>query len=150
MFCSELSETANPRQSKPEGRTYFARNLPGSAGERRLEIPEQLRPLVRQLVAGKHSREHALPFSRYVLLKELHKLCDAAKVQRVCVHSLRGLHATLATSAGSSSHAVSQALGHASEAVTKRHYTDAAAGEKAAAGKVLRVLDGGRIRGNKL
>jgi hypothetical protein len=30
--------------------------------------------------------------------------CDEAKVPAVCVHSLRGLHATLATEAGATSH----------------------------------------------
>ena len=48
--------------------------------------------------------------------------CAEAKIPPVCVHSLRGLHATLATEAGMSSHVVANALGHSSPAVTHAHY----------------------------
>ncbi|MBL9003243.1 MAG: hypothetical protein JNJ46_03300, partial [Myxococcales bacterium] len=40
------------------------------------------------------------------------ELCDAANVPRVCPHSLRGLHATLAIEEGASGEAVARALGH--------------------------------------
>jgi hypothetical protein len=50
------------------------------------------------------------------------KLCDAAGVPRVSTHSLRGLHSTLALEAGATASAVAAALGHASFAVTARHY----------------------------
>ena len=42
---------------------------------------------------------------------------------RVCPHSLRGLNATLALAAGVALHSVA-ALGHASFAMTARHYAD--------------------------
>ena len=51
-------------------------------------------------------------------------VCDLAGVPRVCPHSLRGLHSTLALEAGATSGAVAAALGHGSFAVTARHYAD--------------------------
>ena len=59
---------------------------------------------------------------RYWLHYHLQKLCKEARVPVVCPHSLRGLHATLATEAGATSHVVAAALGHTSPAVTQAHY----------------------------
>jgi integrase len=120
----------------------WIRGAKTAAGERRVEIPDALRGLLAGFLAGKHSKEHVLPLDRFTLRRELRRYCADAKVQTVCVHSLRGLHATLATSAGATSHLVSQALGHTSEAMTARHYTDARATEQATTTRVLRVLHG--------
>ena len=44
---------------------------------------------------------------------------------KVCPHSLRGLHATLALEEGATSDAVARALGHTSFAITAKHYASA-------------------------
>lgn len=54
----------------------------------------------------------------------MHGVCQKAGVPLVCAHSLRGLHATLALRQVVSTQAVASALGHASFAVTERHYAD--------------------------
>lgn len=64
-------------------------------------------------------------------------ICTKAAVPRVCAHSLRGLHATLATEAGATPQLVANALGHTSPQVAQRHYTDQAATHRANTRKVI-------------
>jgi integrase len=76
----------------------------------------------------------------------LHAFCDEAGVPRVCTHSLRGLHATLATEAGATSHAVAGALGHTSPAVTHAHYIERGATRRATTKRVVGKLHAGTLR----
>lgn len=100
--------------------------------KRRLSIPAVLRPLVATLVEGKPPDRYLFatrldesrPYSDTRLWQRVGELCEAAQVPRVCTHSLRGLHATLAVSAGTTSEQVAASLGHASFAITERHYAD--------------------------
>ena len=55
---------------------------------------------------------------------QVRKYCRRANVPRVCPHSLRGLHSSLALAAGCTSSAVASALGHGSFAITAKHYVD--------------------------
>ena len=59
------------------------------------------------------------------MYKRLHAYCDEAKVGRVCPHSLRGLHSSLALEAGATSNDVARSLGHSSFAITAKHYAKA-------------------------
>lgn len=61
-------------------------------------------------------------FSTTVLWKSLKRFCKLAGIPSVCPHSLRGLHSTLAVKAGATSTYVAKALGHGSDAITRRHY----------------------------
>jgi hypothetical protein len=70
----------------------------------------------------------------------LQDFCDEAQIPRVCVHSLRGLHATLATEAGVSSHAVANALGHTSTAVTHAHYVQPGTHKRMSTRRVVQKL----------
>lgn len=56
------------------------------------------------------------------MYKRLQKYCDQAGIERVCPHSLRGLHSSLALEAGATSHDVARSLGHSSFEITKKHY----------------------------
>ncbi len=106
----------------PAGKTRNAR--------RRLLVPELLQPLLlrlttkappeRSLLCGEPGRAYGTDFLRH----RVHRYCELAGVPRVCPHSLRGLHSTLALEAGATSGAVAAALGHGSFAVTARHYAD--------------------------
>ena len=53
---------------------------------------------------------------------EVHERCEAASGPRVCPHSLRGLHATLAIEERESGGAVARALGHTRFEITAKHY----------------------------
>ena len=46
---------------------------------------------------------------------------------QVCVHSLRGLYATLAVESGAISETVAKSLGHSSFNMTERHYAQPSA-----------------------
>ncbi len=125
------------------------------AGRRRLEVPGVVRGL---LVAACHDQfgrrrpstepvfgaERDKPVDRQWIRYHVERLCKAAKVPQVCTQSLRGLHATLATTAGRTSHDVAAALGHVSPVVTERHYTKADATAGAAQARAFQVLIGGR------
>ena len=80
--------------------------------------------------------------STTTLWKSLSRFCRLIGVPRVCPHSLRGLHSTLAIKAGATSTYVAQALGHGSDAVTRRHYIAPAAFDAARAARVAGALLG--------
>ena len=92
-----------------------------------IDVPE-LRDLLLHLRHGKQpseylfSRSCAETSTNSVLYKYLHRLCDRLSIPRVCPHSLRGLHATVAVQSGATSRAVAGVLGHASDEITRRHY----------------------------
>lgn len=106
----------------PSGKTQNAR--------RRLEVPEALRPFLLRMVAGKSPEQlifcgKRMKPLRYIWLwKQVRKYCQRANLPRVCPHSLRGLHSSLAMAVGCTSSAVASALGHGSFAVTAKHYVD--------------------------
>lgn len=111
-----------------------------------IELPTVLFPLVQRCVAGKVGTDLLFPgdggrphYNSY-LRGWVHRLCDRAGVPRVCPHGLRGTHATLAVAAGAVSHAVAGALGHASDTVTKRHYSLPSAVDSARVMRVQEVL----------
>lgn len=98
---------------------------------RRLEIPAELQEPLRRLVAAKEpqalifgTNRKGGPRNKGYLWSKVQALCDAAGVPRVCSHSLRGLHSTLALEAGATPHLVAAALGHSSFRVTERHYAE--------------------------
>lgn len=104
------------------------------AGVRCLEVPALLRPLLLELARGRAGDAPlfgAEAPSRYWLHYHVARLCRAARVPVVPPHGLRGSHATIATRAGQTGHAVAAALGHASPAITEAAYI--AGGETAAA-----------------
>jgi integrase len=70
--------------------------------------------------------------------------CRKAGVPEVCVHGLRGTHASLAEEAGETAEAVASALGHTSSKVTHDHYTMPDAVASARQRKALKVLAGGQ------
>jgi hypothetical protein len=79
---------------------------------------------------------HCAPFLRAELQR------GEAKVPAVVPHSLRGLHATLASGFGATSHAVAAAPGHTSFIVTARHYVDRDTLEQARSRRSRDVLSG--------
>lgn len=98
---------------------------------RRLEVPEAIRPFLLRLVAGKGPDRLIFgadkPHFNAWLWKQLRKYCQRAELPNVCPHSLRGLHSTLALSAGSTPGVVAASLGHGSFGITEKHYVDPSA-----------------------
>lgn len=118
---------------------------------RRLQVPEALRRLLLLLTAGQPPErlifggQRTRPHFQAWLWKHVKKYCQQAQLPRVCPHSLRGLHSSLAVSAGCTSAAVSAALGHGSFAITAKHYVD---GDALLNSSVRRVTDmlAGQVR----
>lgn len=106
----------------PRGKTKNAR--------RRLMVPETLRPFLLRLARGKGSEsllfggDRTQPHFHMWLWRQLQKYCKRAGLPRVCPHSLRGLHSSLAIAAGSTPGVVASALGHGSFSITAKHYVD--------------------------
>ena len=92
-----------------------------------------------QLIARKTTKRRN-KCGRQWLRYWLRMYCEEANVPEVCVHSLRGLHATLATEAGMSSHVVANALGHSSPAVTQAHYLQAGTKQRVSSRRVVETL----------
>lgn len=114
---------------------------------RTLEVPALLRPYLLALAKDRPADAQLisrtlLPRSgkkrdRYWLLRHVERLCADARVPIVCTQSLRGLHASVATDAGATSHVVASALGHSSPAVTHAHYIDSATARRARTRRVV-------------
>jgi integrase len=114
---------------------------------RTLEVPALLRPYLlslakdrpadAQLISRTVSERSGKKRDRYWLLRHVERLCAEAEVPVVCTQSLRGLHASVATDAGATSHVVASALGHSSPAVTHAHYIDSATARRARTRRVV-------------
>ena len=106
----------------PSGKTDNSR--------RRLEVPEPLRGFLLAQAQGKppgrllFGSDREQPYFQMWQWRQVRKYCRRAGLQRVCPHSLRGLHSSLAIAAGCTSSVVAAALGHGSFAVTAQHYVD--------------------------
>ena len=107
----------------PSGKTDNAR--------RRLEVPEVLRTFLLAQAKGKpperllFGSDRSQPYFPIWLWNQVRVYCKRAGLRRVCPHSLRGLHSSLAVAAGCTSTMVASALGHGSFAITAKHYVDA-------------------------
>jgi integrase len=115
-------------------------------GARRLEIPEQLRPLLARQVTGKSATDWLFGGTtqrhRGWVLDWTQRLCRECGVTEVCAQSLRGLHATIAVTHGVSAHVVAGSLGH-SPAVMRAHYAAPGSEGTGQSRSLLRVIEGG-------
>ncbi len=113
-------------------------------------IPEVLRSRLLEVVEDRGPRDVLFPtgddgeHTRAWLYFAVRRVCDAAKVPRVCPHGLRGTWATLAMRVGQASQAVADALGHEDVRTTMRHYAQPEAMADAQQDRALAVIQGGR------
>jgi integrase len=131
----------------PAGKTEAAR--------RWLEVPEPLAKLLAHQAADRRPEEQLIPSEvrpggarhRNWLLNVVKRICKAAGVPLVCVHGLRGTWATLTADAGVSAHVLARDMGHTGPGITRQHYIEPGAEERARTRRLLRVLNGGRAGG---
>ena len=93
-----------------------------AAARRRLRLPANLSSLLGRAASARHPMDRLCVASRQSLHSKVVALCSRASVPRVCVHGLRGTHASLAVSGGASVEAVARVLGHTSTKMTLGHY----------------------------
>ena len=111
-----------------DGINVFVNGTKNQNAKRRLELFAPVakllakhcakRPLSERIFAADREKQPAPNW----MYKRLHSYCDEAKIGRVCPHSLRGLHSSLALEAGATSNDVARSLGHSSFAITAKHY----------------------------
>ena len=128
MRASEVTDRV-VRDLDDEGRLLWI-EVGKTKRSRTLEVPALLPPYLLALAKDRGPEEQLITRGRHSVATSAGRqwlrywvtyVCHQAEIPRICVHS-RGLHATLATEAGVSSHAVASALGHTSPAVTHAHY----------------------------
>jgi integrase len=90
------------------GRLLWIPDSKTDAGRRTLEVPEVLRPLLVKRAAECSGR--LFDHDRSWVLQNVKRLCRLAGVPEISAHGLRGMHATLATRAGSTAHEVARGL----------------------------------------
>lgn len=132
------------RDLDDDGRQLWIPASKTEAGKRTLRVPADLRVHLLQLAANKKPDD--LLFGEHWrdwIRKNVRRICELAGVPAVSAHSMRGLHATLATEAGVSGHAVAASLGQTSSSVTYESYATPGSVSAARQSSVLRVLSGG-------
>lgn len=136
------------RDLDDNGRLLWVPEAKTPTGVRTMEVPDDFGLRYRLLAqcTGRENtaplfglNERGKPLDRHWLHHHLERLCKACKVSDVTVHSLRGLHSTIA-SVHETSTVVAAALGHTSPAVTKRHYIAPGTEEQISADRVSRRL----------
>jgi integrase len=130
-------------------------------GNRVLEVPDVLRPLLVEQAKGRKTTallfpaepdpvtKRERPHWRDWVRENVQRICAAAGVVRVSAHAMRGAHASIAIEAGMSAHLVAAAMGHESEATTRASYIDPASDRRAKIDRAaqelgLRMVKGGR------
>jgi integrase len=125
------------------GRLLWIPDAKTEAGRRTVKVPAELQPYLRALTRdklplallfGQHWRDWPRLW--------VERICKDAAVPRVCAHSMRGLHATLAIQAGASPDIVARSLGHESAAMTLGAYAAPGSAEAASAERVQALLSG--------
>jgi integrase len=131
------------RDIDDHGRVIWVADPKTPAGQRHLEAPEEMRPALRALVEGRPATDRVFPLSRHWLVHHTERLCGVAGVPEVSPHALRRTWSALAAEAMPVD-VVSRALGHASVAITRRHYQPSGSEQRRAGATTLRVLKGGK------
>jgi integrase len=132
------------RDLDDDGRLLWIEDTKSEAGKRQVEIPELLRPHMRRLAKRKKPGDllfggHWRDWPR----EWVQRICRLAGVPEVTAHGMRGLHSTLALSAGTSGHVVAATLGHEDMSTTVRSYAKPGTLQAARQRAALEVLDGG-------
>ena len=110
------------RDVDTEASEIYVNGTKTAAAKRRLKVPATLGTLLGRVAVARPPMDRLCMATRQTLHKTVVMLCERAGVPRVCVHGLRGTHASLAVSGGASVEAVARVLGHTSTKVTLGHY----------------------------
>lgn len=123
------------------GRLLWIPDAKTEAGKRTVKVPAELQGYLRTLTRDKLPLaslfgQHWRDWPRHWVAK----ICKQAGVPKVCAHSMRGLHATLAIQAGASPDIVAKSLGHESATMTLSAYAAPGSAEAANSDRVQALL----------
>lgn len=132
------------RDVDDDGRVLVIEEAKTEAGERRLEIPDEIHAAIVGRCTDRRPEDLLFPGrSRHWVGYHVRRLCRIAGVPVISPHGLRRTHSSISVREVSIEH-VAAALGHASPAVTRRHYIAPGAEQDGRQRSLLRVLAGGR------
>ncbi len=147
------SEVVNIRRRDVDagGRLLWIDDAKSESGRRTLEVAKVLRPLLwkRAQECGDAPEARLFPRCREWVLYNVKRLCRLAKVPEVTAHGARGIHSTVATQMGATSHLLALAMGHSSPEVTRRHYIRPGAAEDVTRDLVERWIEDGREKNSE-
>lgn len=99
------------------------------SAKRPVAVPSDLQPILADMTRDKLPTAPLFPSAsrtgrrpRQWMPNQVERLCELAKVPKVCPHSLRGVSATAAAAAGALLEMVAKMLGHTSSTMTLGHY----------------------------
>jgi integrase len=134
------------RDLDDDGQLLWIPDSKTEAGRRTLQVPELIRPFLKDLAEGKAPDAKLFGHHwRDWVRKWVNRICDMADVPKVTAHGMRGLHSTLAIENGVSAHVVAASLGHESSTTTVQSYVKPEAMAGAQQRRVLNVLKGGKL-----
>jgi integrase len=94
-------------------------------GKRSILVPEELQKLVKARIESLAPEDRLFARTHDWLNHVVKAACVRLKLPGITGHSLRGIHASLATRAGATSELVAATLGHSKTDVTEEHYSGA-------------------------
>lgn len=142
LRASEITDRV-VRDADDGARVLWIERAKTRAGDRRLEVPEVLRPRLAALCAGRSGGDRLFgDVDRHWLGYHVRRLCGVAEVPVVPPHGLRGTWSSIAAEAMPVEH-VARALGQVHGDVTRRHYLAAGSEQIGQQRAALRVLRGG-------
>lgn len=114
------------------------------SSNRHVIVPAILRDRLAQLTASRDGSERVFrDLDRHGLWRYVKRLCKALKIAGISPHALRRTWSAISAETMPMD-SVSKALGHASTAVTRRHYQPGNAEEQRKGAVALRAIAGGR------
>lgn len=116
------------------------------------KIPDQLQPLLKQMIHGRDVEEWLFPASdtasgthtNHWLRKSQRRFCKAAGVPYIPPHGLKGTAGSILAETGELSDKIADHLSHARRSMTERHYIAPGIVDGAQAEKAFVVISGGR------
>ncbi len=145
-------DTVIIRKAAPPSESGPGFNPKTKKSRRRLGVPDELRPYLERLVAGKGSTEYLFPALTREGRKPTHRyrdwvrdnviaICTAVDVPEVCAHALRGNYAEIG--ARLDPLGAQERLGHTDKRTTQK-YSGKDALEAGARAQGIRLLQGGK------
>jgi integrase len=119
-------------------------------GNRKLELPDELREMLLELTKGKKpddpifTQDNGSRATRHWAYRHVKRICKEAKVPELSPQALRRTQSDMATEAGATGRMVAAHLGQESEGVTNRSYRDKNVVVNAKTERAFQVIAGGR------
>jgi integrase len=140
------------RDLDDEGRQLWISKAKTKKGERRVAVPDEIRPFLLRLAKDKQPTAPIFPapdaesgfHSKDWPDGNVKRICKLAAVPEVCAHSMRGLHSTLSIQAGATASMVIGMMGHEKFSTTARSYIKPGTLQDTAQRTTMKVIKGGR------